>query len=139
MRKSYFLTNKIMGLLTYSTGTAAADTIDLSESSDTSHYTFDAPRAGKILVNLSFATVLETIGAASGVGSIEVGGTEIATIVTTNGNGVGTAYTLTPASNVGDDGSYPLAAGDAIEFITKTTNGSTGELRVDLVLDIADV
>ena len=135
-----------MSYVTYSTGKAATETIDLNDAADTTSFTFDAPKAGKILLNQSFAVVIEAIGTqatTAGVGSIEVGGTEIATITTTASDAVGTTYTLTPATVVGDDQAYPVAAGDAIEFITKTqaVDGGgtvTGELEVVLAMELAD-
>jgi len=134
-----------MSYVTYSTGKASSETIDLNDASDTTSFTFDAPKAGKILLNQSFAVVIEAIGSMTttvGVGSIEVGGTEIATITPTASDAVGTAYTLTPVSAVvGDDQSYPVSAGDAIEFITKTqaVGGTvTGELEVVLAMELAD-
>lgn len=131
-----------MGYVTYGTGIGATETIDLNDASDTSQYTFDAPKNGKILLRESFAIVQEAIGtmtSTTGVGSIEVGGTEIATITPTASDAIGTAYTLTEGSGVGDDGTYPVSAGDAIEFITKTqaVGGTvTGELEVVLALEL---
>lgn len=127
-------------------GAAAANVIDLSDADDTTAYLFDAPRAGKILLNESFAVAVNeamgTMSTTPGVGSIEIGGTEYATIVVTASDAEGTSYTLTEAAAVGDDGAVYVDAGDSIEFITKTqAAGGTiiGELQVFLACEFANV
>ena len=129
----------------YSTGTAAGDVIDLSDSADTTNHTFEAPRAGKVLLNLSWARVTEAIGtmtSTTGVGSIEVAGTEVATITPTASDAIGESYALTEDSSVDDDHIVPFSAGDDIEFICKTQASggtTTGELEVMLATEWANV
>ena len=127
-------------------GATAENVIDLSDADDTTAYLFDAPSAGKILLNESFAVAVnEAMGSMTttpGVGSIEIGGTEYATIVVTASDAEGTSYTLTEAATVGDDGAVYVSAGDSIEFITKTqaVDGTiTGELQVFLACVFANV
>lgn len=130
-----------MALQWHSTGTTATDVIDLNDAATTIAYTFDAPKAGKINLRLSYARVTEAIGTMTttvGVGSVEVGGVEYATIVPTASDAVGTTYTMTEAAAVGDDGAVYVAAGDKIDFVTKTqaVGGTvTGELEVFLACE----
>ena len=118
--------------------------VDIDASADTTAFTMEAPRAGKLLLNQSWCRIEEAIDnpTSAGVASIEVGGTEYGTVTVVDNDIIGDSYTITEATAVGDDHAVPFSAGDDIECITKTAGtGGTGggTLRFYLAIEWADV
>lgn len=118
--------------------------IDISASTG-SVFKFKAPRAGKILLNECWGRWSEAAGTqttTAGVGSIEVAGTEYATLTSGKDEAVGDVDTWTLAATVGNDKAVYFAAADLIDVKLKTqaVGGTvTGEIRVYLVVELAAV
>lgn len=118
--------------------------VDMDAAADTTAFTMECPRAGKLHINQLWARIEEAIDnpTIAGVASVEVAGTEYGTITVVDNDIVGDSYTMTADAAVGDDGVVPLSAGDDIECITKTqgTGGTGGgTLRFYLPITWVDV
>ncbi len=127
----------------------ADDTVDLDEGggAGTSFYAFDAPKAGKLLVNQCFcvweAEATGTQTATQGVISIEVGGTEVALLTANQGASVDDSqiFAADGTNNTAANAEYPIASGDSVDVKIKTIAvGGTliGEGRVHLAFQLAD-
>lgn len=123
-----------------------ADTVIDFSASTGSVFKIDAPRAGKLLIAQSFLVFEEAVGDATtqGVGSLEVGGTEVASYDTLGTEAVDDSATWTPDGTVAT-AANPYAffsAGDVIDVQLKTQASggtTTGTARAYLVLQFADV
>lgn len=119
--------------------------VDLSASADTTAWTMEAPRAGKVHLNLCYGRVAEEIStpATNGVTSLEIGGTEYGTMTATDSDAVGETYTVTEAAAVGEDAVVYFSAGDDIAVKTKTQaaggGGQDGTIEWHLAITWADV
>lgn len=117
--------------------------VDLSAAAATTAWTLEAPRAGKVHLNLSYGRVVEAIStpATNGVTSIEIGGTEYGTMTATDSDAAGESYTVTE-SGVGDDHVVHFSAGDDIAVKTKTQaaggGGQDGTIEWHLAITWAD-
>lgn len=121
----------------------AEDLVDISASAGVS-FTMDAPFAGKIMLGSCWARWEEAAGTqttTAGVASIEVGGTEYATLTSGKNEAIGDRDVFT-LSGVGVDKAVYVAAGDLIDVKLKTqaVGGTvTGTIRVYLCFEFADV
>jgi len=119
--------------------------VDYNASSDTTAFTMEAPFAGKLYVGRSFGRIEEVVGSMTttvGVASIEVAGTEIATLTAVPADAVGETDPFvvdasdTTAAN--GEGVYAFSRGDNIEVLTKTqaVDGTvTGTVRAYLYME----
>ena len=117
--------------------------VDISAAADTSAFTMDAPKAGYLVIDQCFARAEEATGSqtsAQGVVSIEVGGTEVATLTADQSQSIGHVQTFTVdgTNATAKNPVYKFAAGDTIEAVTKTqaSGGTvTGTYRVYFACD----
>jgi len=117
---------------------------DLSQAADTTNSTFETPFDGRLNVEASYIEWTEETGAQTGtqgVISIEVGGTEVASLTANKVDIVGETQKFTVDGTVATS-AQPFAefdAGDDIECITKTqaVTGIGGDGTVYLVIEYA--
>lgn len=96
-----------------------AGAADISQSSDTTNFTVEMPRAGVLRLDECWLRWTEATGTQSttqGVVSLEVAGVEVATLTANISDGVGESQDFTAAG----DQYIEFAAAADIECITKT-------------------
>lgn len=128
----------------FTTSTPSTQIVDFSASTGVV-YTFDAPRAGKLDLRQSYATVEENIGDATtqGVMVIQVNDVVVATYTTLGTELVGDTLLFTPDGTVATT-TNPYAyftAGQKIdvELSVQASGGTTtGTARVILAMELAD-
>lgn len=92
---------------------------DINQADDTTNYTVEAPFAGVLRLDESLLRWSEATGTQSttqGVISIEVAGTEVATLTANISDAIGETQLFTAS----DSKYIEFSAGDDIEVITKT-------------------
>ena len=115
--------------------------VDISATAG-SVFAFDAPKAGKLLLNKSWLRFEEAAGSqttTAGVASVEVGGTEVATYTSTKAEAVGDTSVWTQDSTVGDDQAVYFSQGDVVDVTLKTqaVGGTvTGTIRAYLAIEL---
>ena len=126
--------------------TQIADAVVDVSAATGSVYKFDAPRAGKLLIDQCFLVVEEAFQAAATLGeaSIEVGGTEVAAYTSLGTEALDDRGVFTADGTVATT-SNPyayFAAGAVIDVQGKTQAaggaGQNGTLRVHLAYELAD-
>lgn len=113
---------------------------DISQAADTTNWTGEMPQAGILRIDETVLRWTEATGTQSstqGVVSIEVAGTEVATLTANISDGIGETQTFTAAS----DEYIEFSAADDIEVITKTqaSGGTTvgdGEVYLSVELGV---
>lgn len=121
---------------------SAPSAADISQTADTTNFTFEAPFAGKLNLERCFLIWTEATGtqtSVQGVVSIEVAGTEVATLTANQEDAIGESQTFTLDSSIDAGNPYAyFSAGDDIEIITKTQasgGGTTGDGSVYLAIE----
>lgn len=104
----------------------ATGVADISDADATSQFTMEAPFAGVIRLDESFLRWTEATGSQTttqGVLSIEVAGTEVATLTANQSDAIGETQTYTAVVtdvNGNLDQNIEFAAGDDIVLLTQT-------------------
>lgn len=118
---------------------ACAGAADISQAAATTNFTAEMPKAGKILLDECWLRWTEATGTQSttqGVVSIEVAGTERATLTANISDAIGESQLFTASG----DKYIEFSAGDDIAIKTKTqaSGGTTvGDGTVYLALELA--
>jgi len=112
-----------------------AGTADISDAAGTDQYLFEAPYAGKILVDHAYVRWSEATGTqsgAQGVLSLKVAGVEVGTLTANISDAIGQTQTFAVdgTNATASDPWYPFAAGDAI-LVEVTTQASGGTVTGD--------
>jgi hypothetical protein len=126
--------------------TVKADTVVDVSAGAGSVFKFDAPKAGKLLLDSSYFVVEEAFQAAAvlGVASIEVGGVEVATYTSLGTEALDDSATLTEDGTVATAANpyAAFSAGDVLDVKLKTQAtggvGQNGTLRAYLAFELAD-
>jgi len=117
--ESYFLKYHVMEHYIAATGAA-----DINQAADTTNWTAEMPFAGRLNLEKTFLRWTEATGSqtsAQGVVSIEVAGTEVATLTANQSDAIGETQTFTLDSAVDAGSPYVyFDAADDIEVVTKT-------------------
>lgn len=123
---------------------SAPGAADISQTADTTNFTMEAPFAGKLNIDKAFLVWTEATGSqtsAQGVVSIEVAGTEVASLTANQSDAIGESQTFTLDSALDEGSPYVyFSAGDDIEVITKTQaagGGTTGDGVVYLPVEFS--
>lgn len=97
---------------------------DISQADGTTNWAITAPFDGRLTLDGSFLQWTEATGTQTttqGVVSIEVAGTEVATLTAGQSSAIGTTQTFTLDSSIDPGSPYVVFdAGDSIELKTKT-------------------
>jgi len=122
----------------------AAGAADISQASDNTNWTMEMPFAGRLNLEKTFLHWTEATGTQSGtrgVASIEVAGTEVASLTANISDAIGETQTYTLDSTVDAGSPYvDFDAGDDIELLTKTQAAggtTTGDGVVYLCVELA--
>lgn len=124
----------------------ATGVANISDASDTSQYSIEAPAAGVLRVDQTYIRWTEATGSQTstqGVVSLEVAGVEVATLTANQSDGIGETQTFTGATTDTNGtviNAIDFAAGADIEVVVKTqaVGGTiTGDGDVFLSLGLA--